>query len=220
MRKTFETYIANNRRYLLIFLAVWCVLLLVGLRYTRAEAHLILNSVHNPLLDLIFKNITHIGGSFPIIFGFVLLLWNVRKGLFILFGQLCCALITVPLKTFFAHQRPSIFFIYNLRIDLPAVVEGVLLRTENNSFPSGHTSAVFALATCLAAITPPKYRQWQIVWLVIGWLVAYSRIYLSQHFVDDILFGSVIGVFSGLIVYLLCYRKEWGEYPLIRIRKH
>ena len=216
MREACKTYFAQNQRYLLYFLAVWCILFLVGLRYTRAEAHLILNSVHNPLFDLFFKNITHLGGGFPVILGLAMLFWNVRKGSFLLLAQLVCGLITTPLKMFFAHQRPSIFFIYDIKVELPAVVEGVLLRTENNSFPSGHTSAVFALATCLAAITPPKYRSWQIVWLVIGWLVSYSRIYLSQHFVDDILFGSVIGVLSAFITYLALYRKEWGEYPLLR----
>jgi membrane-associated phospholipid phosphatase len=89
-----------------------------------------------------------------------------------------------------------------------------------HSFPSGHTSATFALCACLAAITPPKYRWLQAIWLIAGWLGAYSRIYLSQHFVDDILLGSIIGVFAAGVLFVIMFQKKWGDAPLLSfIRK-
>jgi membrane-associated phospholipid phosphatase len=85
-------------------------------------------------------------------------------------------------------------------VDLPDVVEGVHLRTAMNSFPSGHTSAAFALFACMALISP---RKWAPLWITAAWAVAYSRIYLSQHFLEDILLGSIIGVVSSCAVFML-----------------
>jgi membrane-associated phospholipid phosphatase len=85
-------------------------------------------------------------------------------------------------------------------VGLPETVPGVHLRRAMNSFPSGHTSAAFSLFICLALITP---RKWAPLWVVSAWAVAYSRIYLSQHFLEDILLGSVIGLFSTIAIYML-----------------
>ena len=68
------------------------------------------------------------------------------------------------------------------------------------SFPSGHTSAAFALFTCLALMTP---RRLAPLWMTAAWAVAYSRIYLSQHFLEDILSGSLIGMISSCAVYMI-----------------
>ncbi|MBS1933411.1 MAG: phosphatase PAP2 family protein, partial [Bacteroidetes bacterium] len=38
-------------------------------------------------------------------------------------------------------------------------------------------------------------------------LVGYSRVYLGQHFVQDVFFGSIIGVVSALIVYITIDNK-------------
>jgi membrane-associated phospholipid phosphatase len=85
-------------------------------------------------------------------------------------------------------------------VDLPETVPEVHLRRAMNSFPSGHTSAAFSLFICLALITP---RKWAPLWVVSAWAVAYSRIYLSQHFLEDVLLGSVIGLFSTIAIYML-----------------
>jgi membrane-associated phospholipid phosphatase len=38
-------------------------------------------------------------------------------------------------------------------------------------------------------------------------LVGYSRIYLGQHFMDDVLAGSVIGVVSAIVCELFLEKK-------------
>jgi len=42
-------------------------------------------------------------------------------------------------------------------------------------------------------------------------LVAYSRIYLSQHFLTDVLAGSLIGVSIAMIVYYVFNTKLNGR---------
>jgi membrane-associated phospholipid phosphatase len=104
-----------------------------------------------------------------------------------------------------------------LGIDLPPTVEGVELWNAFNSFPSGHTSCVFVFLAGIAAILPYRYRFLQIFLMVFAFLTGFSRIYLSQHFLADVLFGSLIGMISTVITYVIVYYKERKNINLIRI---
>ncbi|MBS1563115.1 MAG: phosphatase PAP2 family protein, partial [Bacteroidetes bacterium] len=68
-----------------------------------------------------------------------------------------------------------------------------------NSFPSGHTTSAFALATILALHATKK--GWGVFFLLLAVGVAYSRIYLGQHFLPDVTMGAILGTVSGLLVY-------------------
>lgn len=187
---------------LISFTLVWLCLFVFDCIYPKLQTHLILNGYHTPVLDTIFKYTTVLGEAFPVYVGVAVLIFNRRGGLFILLGQGLTCLITQALKFAFAHPRPATYF-SQMGEDLPATVPGVTLRRAMNSFPSGHTSAAFALFTCLALMTT---RKWSPLWITAAWAVAYSRIYLSQHFLEDILLGSLIGMVSSCAVYMLIDR--------------
>jgi membrane-associated phospholipid phosphatase len=69
------------------------------------------------------------------------------------------------------------------------------------SFPSGHTTTAFAIATIMAL---HARKQWMaILYLVLAICVGYSRIYLGQHFPQDVLAGSIIGVFFAACIYVV-----------------
>jgi membrane-associated phospholipid phosphatase len=104
----------------------------------------------------------------------------------------------------------------SLGIDLPPTVEGVHIWDALNSFPSGHTSCVFVFFAGIAAILPYRYRFWQIFIILFAFLTGFSRIYLSQHFLADVLFGALIGMISTVITYVIVYYKERGNINLIR----
>lgn len=218
MKTTYLLYKQNNGPFLSAFALIWFVFLLIALEYSRVNAHLLLNAYHTPFLDTFFKYFTYIGGGFPVYLGIAWCLFNLRQGLFILLTQGLTAIVTQILKHTCAHPRPLTYF-REIGAQLPPTVDGVHIWDAYHSFPSGHTSATFALCACLAAITPKKYRWLQAVWLIAGWLGAYSRIYLSQHFVDDILAGSVIGVAAAGILYIVLFQKEWGNRPLFPMNK-
>jgi membrane-associated phospholipid phosphatase len=61
------------------------------------------------------------------------------------------------------------------------------------SFPSGHTSNAFAIATVLASKHP--HKKWLYYALAAG--VGYARMQKQAHFGSDVFAGAVIGIYSG-----------------------
>lgn len=79
---------------------------------------------------------------------------------------------------------------------------------ENDaSFPSGHTSTAFALATSMSI----QYKKWYVVVPAYAWAtsVGYSRMYLGEHYPTDVLAGAAIGIGSA-------YLSEWLNKKLFK----
>jgi membrane-associated phospholipid phosphatase len=71
---------------------------------------------------------------------------------------------------------------------------------SNASFPSGHASGAFSLATVFSGIYGKDHR-W-VPWVAYGaaGLVGVSRVGLGRHFTSDVVVGSVIGNSFGRMV--------------------
>jgi membrane-associated phospholipid phosphatase len=72
------------------------------------------------------------------------------------------------------------------------------------SFPSGHTSDAFALATSVSM----AYPKWYVIIPSYAWAgaVGYSRMDLGVHYPSDVLAGAIIGAGSAY----LCYKgQQW-----------
>jgi len=67
------------------------------------------------------------------------------------------------------------------------------------SFPSGHTSTAFSMATSLTLAT----KKWYIAAPAYLWAsgVAYSRMYLGVHYPSDLLGGIIVGVGTSLLTW-------------------
>ena len=66
---------------------------------------------------------------------------------------------------------------------------------KDSSFPSGHTSNAFAIATTLSL----AYKKWYLAVPAYFWAAGtgYSRLYLGQHYPSDVMVGAAIGVGSA-----------------------
>ncbi len=98
---------------------------------------------------------------------------------------LSSSLVEFPIKSYFRRKRPFITIIQ-------AIVIGK--KPGSWSFPSGHSAAAFAGAYLLSK----KYPRWSPLTYTAAGLVAFSRMYLGDHYPGDVLSGSLSGVLFAI----------------------
>ncbi len=177
----------------IIFLSAGAVILLSN---EKGDVLLFLNENHTQYFDIFFKYITWLGdGIFVAILLIPLALIKIRHAIFTFTGYAITGIISQLIKHTFNEPRPSVVFRH---LDLH-FVKGVDILSSN-SFPSGHTVSAFSLFFLLSIFT--KNKAWGIVFFLLALSVGLSRVYLSLHFFVDIYFGSIIGVFFTVIIYI------------------
>lgn len=101
-------------------------------------------------------------------------------------------LVEFPIKAYFRRRRPFITIIQ-------AIVIGKKPGTW--SFPSGHSASAFGGAWLL---NRQFAHLWGLRYLIAG-LVAFSRIYLGDHYPGDVTSGSLLG-----LVFAMFFRKVFS----------
>ena len=83
--------------------------------------------------------------------------------------------------------------------------EGPFGTTRYSSFPSGHTTATFTIATFLLKETKSTFVK--VMGYTIASLVALSRVYDDKHWSSDIYIGAVLGT---AIASSICNCANWS----------
>lgn len=156
------------------------------------------NDHHSFGLNVLFINITFMGDSiFAVCLAAVLYFYFEKRqeSRAILFTFLISGITIQLIKNLLSTQQPGLFFEAGRYLSSEGSV------SPHTGLPSGHTAMAFAIATVL--IIMQKNKKWQLPILAAAVLVGYSRIYLAQHSLQDILTGAFIGSVAGVLaVYL------------------
>jgi membrane-associated phospholipid phosphatase len=195
--------VINRKTFFILYL-----LFLIGgmiLMFTVSQKNIFLwiNRHYDLFFDDFFEIYTNAGnGFFAIFIGIVLILFfNIRFGLAVLASFAMEGIIVQVFKQLIYTDRPRPWAEYGQEFQLHLVKN--FIPYTNNSFPSGHTATAFCLAAIFILLRPGKLLSWIV--FILALLVAYSRIYLSQHYFIDIYVGSLIGVSSAMIIYYYFY---------------
>lgn len=195
---------------------------MLGLQYVypKLELHLLLNSYHTRLQDVFFTYYSMLAEGPLYALALIPVFWRkVRMILFFALCELSGGAVLQILKQLISMPRPSSVFENYPDIALP-VVEGVSLHS-GNSFPSGHASTFFIFCTCCALYLAYLYKRGVVqnrskkvlfgfsllILLALAALGAYSRVYLSQHFLSDVCMGSVIGFVTPCLMFYFGRKK-------------
>lgn len=142
-------------------------------------------------LDRTMLILTEIGNGIVTAIIAVTLFFTVNEHLaydFIL-GTLTLWIVVELIKSLIKRPRPYIY-LKDVRI--------IGIRARGKSFPSGHTSQAFYMATLLV-----QYFKANIIISVLLYIIALivgtTRMYMGMHYPRDVLAGAVLGTFWGFI---------------------
>lgn len=197
--------IKNNTWFYLIYSIALLISTYFILTTNQLQLHQQINQiVGNKIIDFFFKYITHLGdGLFLVFVALILSLFDTKKALTLLLAYAVCGGITQFLKEVFFNFEMRPYFYHSFHNFPLKIVNGVEMYSQN-SFPSGHATAAICLFTLLGYYATTKFLKIGIA--TIALVVSFSRVYLSQHFLEDITVGSLIGIsFTSLIIYFFYF---------------
>jgi len=205
------------------------LMLMLGLQYAypKLELHLLLNSNHTSFQDTFFTYYSMLAEGPLYVLALLPLFWKqIKLTLFFALCELTGGATLQILKHIISMPRPASAFEDHPGLALP-LVEGIDLHSSN-SFPSGHASTFFIFCTCAALYLAYRYQLQNgkdhntrsrlmfdtalLLLLVIAALGAYSRVYLSQHFLCDVCMGSIIGFITP------CLMFYFGKEKILRLK--
>ena len=212
--KTIYVYVIP---YLVLLMAILGLMYL----YPKPELHMLLNAHHSSIQDTFFKYFT-ILAEWPLYaLALLPLLWKkIKITVFFAMCEATGGALLQLLKHLFSFDRPVSVFEHYEHLALP-LVQGVNMH-HGNSFPSGHASTFFMFCTCCIIIlayyhsrkdrahtprTQILFKVSLLSLLVFATIGAYSRVYLSQHFLSDVCVGSIIGFITPFLMFYFCRNK-------------
>ncbi len=195
---TLKSVYKQNQSFFLGYFFLLVVAVFVLLADSKKAGFILLNPYHTDFLNYVFEALTLIGdGFFSVVLCLVFFIIKKRHLGFMVFVSYATSGIAAQvLKAFISEARPALFLKNG---SYPYFIDHVTLHNFH-SFPSGHATSVFALVAVIAFAV--KDKNYAIPLLALGVLVGYSRIYLGQHFLHDVVAGSLLGVLFAIICWI------------------
>ncbi len=208
MRKPFRTLLKEQRAFIIPFIIMVIICSFIQIYSTKEKIFLWTNMHHSDFFDGFFKAITLLGDEMTTLVICIGMLFIRYRYAVLTFLAYAYSSVTVQiLKRIFDSPRPSKFF---EGLNPIRTIEGYPLY-EWNSFPSGHSTNAFTFAVVLTVLLPHRSRHWLIIPLAV--LTAFSRVYLAQHFFQDVFAGAVLGVVLTFQLIWWLQNTEWYYSP-------
>ncbi|MBB6272134.1 membrane-associated phospholipid phosphatase [Pedobacter cryoconitis] len=194
----------------LLFFTFLILLLLTGIGFcvytSKLASFTLLNFYHPAWLDYFFSYYTLMGDGIITALAIVLLFFYKKKktALILLTAYLSSGIVVQILKRIIIQPRPGLYF-DQIGFHYEHFVRGID-TLHSGSFPSGHTASAFAMATVLVLCL--KSRKISLLCLSMAVLAGYSRIYLAQHFLQDVIAGAITGSIFGLLSFYLIQQAK------------
>jgi membrane-associated phospholipid phosphatase len=185
----------ENKIVLFFYMTILSIGLYFYSSFPKGHEILFFYDLHDHhVLNSFFKFITHFG-EFLWILPICWWMYHSDRAHFkpLIAALILNQLITHSIKWVINNPRPLVYF-ENLKLQM---IEGVH-PLYHYSFPSGHTSMAFCMCVYLSLVCKSNWLKFLTISLAL--LVAISRMYLTCHFLEDVLVGSFIGTASALIV--------------------
>lgn len=190
------------KHIILLFSFLFCTLLFASgntpdYRLLRKINHIDNKFVHHTS-DFLSKSAPYFSIGVPAGIGLYALIAKNDKSFFdaIYIGSSLCeaALLTYGLK-------------YSVRRDRPFKTHNDIIQRDHvgsYSFPSGHTSTAFSIATSLSI----NYPKWYVIAPSMLWAcgVGFARMYEGVHYPSDVLCGAILGAGTAWLNYRL---NQW-----------
>ena len=180
------------------------ILILASFIIKKEELFLMLNLDLGKQADTFFKYFTNVGdGLFWLLWALLIIIKKGKKYLPLLFAAIIFStlLIQISKQVIYPDEpRPLQAIADQSQVHY---VTGVTVHSIN-SFPSGHTATAFCFLLLLVLFS--QTNALLLLGFVAALLVAYSRIYLGQHFPLDVGAGMLVAV-STMILSVMVQRR-------------
>jgi len=152
-------------------------------------------TLQSPFMDKFMPFITVFGngGIFWIAWAVLLIFFpktrrtGLGMGFALIMGLLICNII---LKPGVARPRP-----YDMQAEMGVVIDLLVKRSHDFSFPSGHTIASFEASVVLLM----NNKKMGIPAFILAILVSFSRLYLYVHYPTDVIVSVILGTLFAFI---------------------
>ncbi|MFK8265121.1 phosphatase PAP2 family protein [Capnocytophaga cynodegmi] len=216
-------YITDNYKkvsFYLLLLPIFIIGAIIGLLYSQNALNVMgyVNIQKNIFYFLNVKlsqfpiledNLTQIGDAFiGMSLLSILIIYTPKMWEALLSASLVSLVFSKTFKEIFDIPRPATIFDNDSFNIIGETLVGY------SSLPSGHSITTFTLLTvCMFAFAPKKttYRYlWFICLVLLGLLIAFTRVGVGAHHPFDVIIGSTFGFISGLLgIFITRKYKIW-----------